>query len=101
MNERVSNGTKAAAQIARELLRRERRACLQKLVIRPTVVFVKQLNVILIHVGGQLTLSSGESYLATGDLRKRRCGISGTVVSVPSDCALTGIYYPSPPGRFW
>src|SRR2546422_6163617 len=65
VHERVSHGTKAAAQIARELLIAQPGDRLQNPVVRPAVVFVEQLNVILIHAGGRLPHSSGESYLAS------------------------------------
>jgi len=56
VHERVSHGTKAAAQIARELLSAERGDRLQNPVVRPAVVFVEQLNVIFIHGEAWLTL---------------------------------------------
>src|SRR5712692_3891097 len=74
VHQRVSHGTKAAAQIARELLGAERGNRLQNPVVRPAVVFVEQLNVIFSHGGGWLTLSSGKSYLAPGVRQNRRCG---------------------------
>jgi len=64
MHEGVSHGAKAAAQIARELLGAHRGHRSQNPVVRPTVVFVKQLNVILSHFGGRLTLSPAGFYLA-------------------------------------
>jgi len=51
VDERVSHGTKAAAQIARELLSAELGDRLQNPVVRPAVVFVEQLNVIFGHGG--------------------------------------------------
>ena len=64
VHQRVSHGAKAAAQIARKLLIAERGHHLQNPVVRPAVVFIEQPNVILIHAGTRLTLSSGKSYLA-------------------------------------
>ena len=49
VHERVSHGTKAAAQIARELLSAEHGDGLQNSVVRPAVVFVEQLNVVFGH----------------------------------------------------
>src|ERR1700687_2322346 len=57
MHQRVSYRTKAAAQITRELLSAERGGRLQNLVVRPTVVFVQQLNVIFSHSGDGPSLS--------------------------------------------
>src|SRR5260370_1356472 len=62
--ERVSHGAKTAAQIARELLIAQPGYRLQNPVVSPAVVFVEQPNVILIHIGGRLTGTSRESYLA-------------------------------------
>ena len=59
VHERVSHGTKAAAQIARELVSAELGGRLQNPVVRPTVVLVEQLNVIFSHGGGWKTPSSG------------------------------------------
>jgi hypothetical protein len=49
VHERISDGTKAAAQISHELLIAERGGGLQNPVIGPAVVFVEQLNVIFSH----------------------------------------------------
>src|SRR5262249_5887490 len=49
VHQRVAHGTKAAAQIARELLRAERGDSPQNPVVRPTVVFIEQLNVVFSH----------------------------------------------------
>ena len=65
VHERISHGMKAAPQITRELFGAERGEPLQNPVVRPAVVFVEQPNVIFSHSGGWLTLSSGESYLAS------------------------------------
>src|SRR5258708_40028359 len=59
MYERVSHGTKAAAEIARELLIAQCRERLQNPAVLPTVVLVEQLNVIFSHGGGWKTPSSG------------------------------------------
>ena len=63
MQERVSHGSKAATEIARELLRAERGGRLQNPVVRPAVIFVEQLNVIPSHDGSR-NLSSVGYYLA-------------------------------------
>ena len=47
--QRVSRGTKAAAQITRKLLSAERGDRLQNPAVRPAVVFVEQLNVLFSH----------------------------------------------------
>src|SRR5260370_41461278 len=77
MHERVSHGTKATAQIARELLSTERADRLQDPVVRPAVVFVEQLNVIFSHGGGGLTLSCGNltlpRYSANPEMWLSRC----------------------------
>ena len=46
MQERVSRGTKAAAQVPRELLGAESGDRLQNPVVRPAVVFIEQVNVL-------------------------------------------------------
>ena len=61
VHERVSHGTKPAAQIARELLNAERGDRLQNSVVCPAVVLVEELNVIVSHgwagsPSGNLTL---------------------------------------------
>jgi hypothetical protein len=71
VHERVSHGTKAAAQIARELLIAELGGFLQDPVVRPAVVFVEQLNIIFTHGDGWPTLSP-ESYRAPGARKERR-----------------------------
>jgi hypothetical protein len=73
VHERVSHGTKPAAQIARELLNAERGDRLQNSVVRPPVVFVEQLNVIFSHGDGR-PLSFGQSCLATGVRQGPTCG---------------------------
>jgi hypothetical protein len=70
VHERVSHGTKAAAEIARELLSAERGGGFQNPVVRPTVVFVEELNVISSHGGGLATLSSG--VISLGNLTLHR-----------------------------
>jgi len=52
VHERVSNGTKAAARIARELLNAERGDPSQNPVVCTAVVFVEKLNVIFSHGNG-------------------------------------------------
>jgi hypothetical protein len=67
VEERVPHGTKATTQIVRELLSAERGNRLQNSVVRPTVIFVEQLNIIFSHGdGGKSTFSTVESYLAPG-----------------------------------
>jgi hypothetical protein len=51
VHQRISHRSKAAAQIARKLLIAECADYFQNPVVRPPVVFVQQLNVILIHIG--------------------------------------------------
>src|SRR5580704_15790383 len=74
MHERVSHGTKAAAQIARELLSAESGDCSQNPVVCPAIVFVEQLNVILSHGEEWQDRSSGESYLSPGIRQNASCG---------------------------
>src|SRR5437660_11965518 len=73
VHERVSHGTKPAAQIARELLNAERGDRLQNSVVRPPVVVVEQLNVIFGHGDGRL-ISFGQSCID-------RCSVSPYVRS--------------------
>src|SRR5258708_5190867 len=53
MNERVSDGRKAAAQIASELLRGERGDRLENPVVLPTVILVQEMNVVFRHGGSR------------------------------------------------
>ena len=87
VHERVSHGTKAAAQIARELVSAELGGRLQNPVVRPTVVFVQQLSVISSHGGGgSQTLPSAELYVA-GSLRcSRRASPDDVILTMQCPC---------------
>jgi hypothetical protein len=85
VQERVSHGTKAAAQIPRELLVAERGSRLQNPVVRPAVLFVQQLNVISMHGDWRLTLSPWGILRCPGIRQNPKYDHFYTLVTVPSN----------------
>ena len=86
MQKRVSHGTEAAPQIARELLSGEHGDRLQDPVVGPAVVFVEQLNVIFSHGGGRWpTLLLGNLTLPRVFCKTGDEGIFWLLAIVPSD----------------
>jgi len=51
VHERVSDRTEAATQVVRELLNGERGDRLQDFVVRPSIVFEEQMNIVFGHFG--------------------------------------------------